>query len=404
MKILIASNYLPGYHRIWSGAEIATKRNSELLAKKGHEVTVLTTKPVKKMEESFSTAWIDAKISNWKWRGASIDMKAKKESYRIFKDINPDVINLNNFEQLSFSIIDSAKKLKIPVVFSVYDLWMFCPVSTLNKNGKLCKSFTSMECLNCLPGKFKPFVPLLKIRKKIMDHYIKKIDKFIVLCKEYKEILSCYGIAENKIDIIPLPKPEIKVRAIKNKKDIFFAGFVEERKGCLDLVRSMEYIEKNHPESRLHIIGDSAENEYKDLVEKEAHGHKVSFYGKLPNNDTMRIMQKCSVVAYPERWHIPYPTTVAEAMVCGKAVVATKIGGIPDLVENGKTGFLVDAGKDPSEMAKRLAEKINILLDKPKYAKNMGMRGKRRIEKICNPDLVAEKLIRCFEDAKNTSC
>ena len=80
--------------------------------------------------------------------------------------------------------------------------------------------------------------------------------------------------------------------------------------------------------------------------------------------------------------------TIIEAFLMEKPVIATNIGGIPELIEDGKTGFLIEAGNHDD-----LIKKINQVFDQPAVASNMGSKGKEIIQKKFNWDNIAKKFV-----------
>ena len=80
--------------------------------------------------------------------------------------------------------------------------------------------------------------------------------------------------------------------------------------------------------------------------------------------------------------------TIIEALLMEKPVIATNIGGIPELIEDGKTGFLIETGNHED-----LIKKINQVFDQPAVASNMGSKGKEIIQKKFNWDNIAKKFV-----------
>jgi len=160
MTICFASDFLPEYHKIWGGAEQAAYRYAKLLAGKGHKVEILTTTPSKfKSEEDQNIGVINVPVladylgilGDGLTFVLPFDPLSFIFSFRALRKIKPSLLHLHRFRRLSFSLILSAKILKIPVFFSIYDYWSVCPKETLiNLRGEPCRLFQSYSCGSCI--------------------------------------------------------------------------------------------------------------------------------------------------------------------------------------------------------------------------------------------------------------
>jgi teichuronic acid biosynthesis glycosyltransferase TuaC len=225
---------------------------------------------------------------------------------------------------------------------------------------------------------FDQFVKKTRIFNKI---YIKKIlnifDTIIVLSTYWKNFLTNEIEDQNKLVVIynaassdfSVIKPEeysrIKLNLQKNKKIIFSFGNLLCRKGFQYLIESMSYITKNR-EDILCFIGGSGE--FKPKLEKQITQLKLENYVKLigfiPDGDLNLWMNAADVIVIPSL-HEGSPIVMFEALNCGKPIVGTKVGGIPDIINSKEYGFLVQPANSMD-----LAEKILIALDK-KWDKNI---------------------------------
>jgi len=119
----------------------------------------------------------------------------------------------------------------------------------------------------------------------------------------------------------------------------------------------------------------------------------VTFHGALDGDDVARAYGRATVVALPSAFD-SVPTALVEAMACARPVVSTRVGGIPELVEDGSTGLLVPPG-DPAELADALAR---VLAD-PSFARDAGQRGRRLVTDRFDADLLADRTADVFAQA-----
>jgi colanic acid/amylovoran biosynthesis glycosyltransferase len=115
--------------------------------------------------------------------------------------------------------------------------------------------------------------------------------------------------------------------------------------------------------------------------------------GMVPREELHSFFDRAAVVVFPSR-RDGFPVTCAEAMARGRAVVATAVGGLPDMVVEGKTGLLVPPG-DP--IALRAA--IDRLLDDANLRKRLGQAAREHIAALCSWDAVVPSIIEAYEDA-----
>lgn len=119
---------------------------------------------------------------------------------------------------------------------------------------------------------------------------------------------------------------------------------------------------------------------------------RTVFKGMVPHAGLIGLYQGADLLAFPSVWHEPFGIPLVEAMACGLPVVATRGGGVPEIVEDGKTGILVDRGD-----AAALAQGIIRLLGDDALRARMGQAGRRRAVERFSWETVAENLLACYE-------
>lgn len=166
--------------------------------------------------------------------------------------------------------------------------------------------------------------------------------------------------------------------AAKTKdKSILFIGNLMQRKGVIDLINAMPLIHKQCPESTLLVAGGSSgEHETLlrmtlDSLDPEVRG-KILLLGKIPHEQLPALYNQAGVVVFPSREEA-FGLTCAEAMSCGRPIVATNLASGPELVEDGISGLLADP-RDPTD----LASKICTILDDSSLAANLSAEARKR--------------------------
>jgi len=189
------------------------------------------------------------------------------------------------------------------------------------------------------------------------------------------------------IQIIPYPVDTDQFKPAPkdgSRKSVLFVGRVEKRKGADVLLRALPRVIEKHPDCEFLFVGQVSD-ELTELV--KAAPPAARFLSFKPRQELVALYQQASVCAVPSLWDNS-PNVVYEAMACGTPVVASRVGGIPELVDEGATGLLV-----PPRDERALAEAINKLLDESGERERMGTGARHRaladwpVEKIATQTL-----------------
>lgn len=181
----------------------------------------------------------------------------------------------------------------------------------------------------------------------------------------------------------------------KNAFLIGYIGQIQEVKGIHFLIEAVSCIAKSYPCIRLFVAGDdtlSKQSEYFPCLKKMCTtlnlNHIVIWGGFV--NDTSALYSAIDVLVLPSTYE-PFGRVLIEAMAAGKPVISTRVGGIPEVVEDGITGLLVPP-EDPKALAKAIAE----LIDNPALARRFGEKGRERVEKYFNAKTNTRQLERIY--------
>ena len=149
-----------------------------------------------------------------------------------------------------------------------------------------------------------------------------------------------------------------------------YAGVLIPRKGVIHLVNALALLVKDFPTATLIIAGKEANEEYtaelKAQVEQLGLGKSVQFTGEVSHGQLAQLMGQVSVFVLPT-YSEGLPRVIFEAMAAGLPVIATAVSGIPDIVRDGKTGFLVPPGDESA-----LAANMRRMIEHPQETQEMG--------------------------------
>jgi len=332
MKIAILVAGFPP--RSIGGTEIATLNIATELVKRGHEVHVITIgdKELKGDKKGdFYTHYIQLGVApkTSLWGAISYAVKAFAQIRRI----NPDIVHAQRFyrEGLAAFLAKLLNKKR-------YCIW--CRGSDVY-----------------LPWRFKGLA--LKL-------FLGQADAVIALTQDMRgKIRQTYhrdaSVIPNGIDLRRFEQLSCrsKVKSAPNGvKTLLFVGRLHRIKGVAYLIEAMTTIIKRNPKARLLLVGDGEERQnLENLVTKLGLTKYVTFIGKVPNEKVPQYIAASDVFVLPSLSE-GFGIVLLEAMACGLPIVATNVGGIPEIVQDGENGFLVEP-----ENPEGIAQKVLTLLE-----------------------------------------
>jgi glycosyltransferase involved in cell wall biosynthesis len=218
-------------------------------------------------------------------------------------------------------------------------------------------------------------------------------DSVVVHSEFMRSVALANRLPAERIHVVPLPvvrpaKPPEPVA----ERTIAFAGRVVPEKG-LDLL--LEALATSRDSwDRLLVAGDGWDiDRCRRLADRRLIASKVEFLGHVGATRVRRALGSARIVVVPSRWPEPFGLVGLEAMACARPVVASDTGGIPEWLDDGRTGLLVPPGD-----IQALAAAIVSLLDDPGRATAMGLEGWRQVERF-SPETHAQRLVGVYEDA-----
>ncbi|PKP60272.1 MAG: hypothetical protein CVT89_00145 [Candidatus Altiarchaeales archaeon HGW-Altiarchaeales-2] len=216
-----------------------------------------------------------------------------------------------------------------------------------------------------------------------MEEYVFKHAKILTVLSFYTQ-KKIEPFCKGEIHIIPngIERGWISIQNKEKEGRILFVGRISPIKRIEHLLHAVKKLKNNIKNVELHIVGNFNENiscyfdSLQKFIKENGLSENVKFMGALHGNDLKREYSECSVFVITSQIEA-FPTVILEAMVSGKPVVATNVGGIPYLIKNRETGFLFEYGN-----INDLADKITNLLNNKKLRCKMGENGKKLAMKL----------------------
>jgi len=362
MKILIVNSLY--YPNIVGGAEKSTRILAEGIKKKGLNPIVITTSDKDKIGYINGIKVYYVRIPNLYWmKNAKKQSMLKKPFWHLIDSFNifvkkriskildmekPDLIHTNNLTGFSVYTWKLAKEYDLPVIHTLRDYYLLCPRSTMFKNGKNCET----QCLSC---KF------YSIPKKFSSNNVDTIvgvSKFILnkhLGYGYFKNAKIKTYIYNPVSISNNDENTIRRGNIKKIK-FGFVGMLSPHKGIEFLLK--RFWKMDVKAAKLYIFGRGFTKEYENYLMGNYSSDNIFFMGFKSQKEIYSLID---VLIVPSLWNEPFGRIIAESYFYGIPVIASNRGGIPEIVQEGKTGFIFEPEKEGD-----LEEKVRIFIDNPK--------------------------------------
>jgi len=189
-----------------------------------------------------------------------------------------------------------------------------------------------------------------------------------------------------------------KDKASSSAQTILFVGNLVPEKGVHVLTESFALIADDFRAAKLILIGDSSDQRYaRTLLKSKGPNLKgrIAFLGQLPQAQVAQYMAAASVLVVPSLSE-GLGRVIFESMACGTPVIGSQVGGIPDIIKDTVTGFLV-----PPKDESALANKISWILNNPVRTHEMGLRARKFAENFFSPEIYVRKYMHLFELARS---
>jgi glycosyltransferase involved in cell wall biosynthesis len=170
----------------------------------------------------------------------------------------------------------------------------------------------------------------------------------------------------------------LKCSKLNKGNNLLYMGRLSEEKGIKYLLKAMIDITKKIPTVHLNVVGTGPEKEnLEELIKKLKLEKHVSLIGQVPNKDIEIYYKISNILIVPSICAEAFGLVGIEAMSVGRPVIGSRVGGIPEWLDDGKTGLLVDPGN-----SEQIAEKVIQLFSNIKLMEKMGENGRKKAEQF----------------------
>jgi glycosyltransferase involved in cell wall biosynthesis len=313
----------------------------------------------------------------------------------IFKEESPDIVHIHG---AGTGALLQLSRLHAPVVQGVYNHSFYCPGAAryLPALDKACERPFGPGCLvsafltHCNSVRPRALLDSYQRCRGMLDSH--RGVRFLALSTYQAKCMGQSGFDRQSVSVLPPFTPLPPLPEPARGEAVLFVGRLVRQKGLDRLIRAA-----TRPGSRwkLVVAGDGPERVPSErLAGRLGAADRVEFRGWLDGAELQKAYEDARVVVMPSVWPEPFGMVGIEAMSFGKPVVAFDVGGTRDWLEDGVTGLLAK----PGEVAD-LRLKVEALLMNPALAREIGLRGRQRVEREFTKDVYVARLRAIYQDA-----
>ena len=401
LRILLAIHHFPPSHQ--GGAEGFSLRLARAMQARGHQIDVITVEHIDRGPEA-GVAWEDEVYQGLPVRRLSFNLAAAPDPERWeydnpwvgehlaqrIRELRPDVFHLISGYLLTGSALRAADSQGIPSVVTLTDYWFLCRRITMLRSDNHLSTLPidPATCAQCLgeeqrryrlpaqvaPGLMKAFwkanrtrVDALAVRSQSLLDALGRAQALVSPSGFLRSVYAGAGVAPERITVVShgigLHPPEDggRQKTASANLRVGYIGQIAEHKGVQVLVEAARRI--RDPRLSVQIYGDVSHfPDYASRLERLAQGDsRIRLAGQYAGqNEVGKILQDLDVIVVPSTWYENCPNVILEAFAHQTPVLATNLGGMAEMVTDGRNGLLFARGD-----AAGLAGKIQRLIAEP---------------------------------------
>lgn len=415
MKVILCNKY----YFVTGGPERYMFGLTDVLQRMGHEVIPFSVDSVKNEPTPYSSYFVsspvgselyDSKLTQKKLgMGAKVRMaqraiysrEARQKLRKLIRDTHPDVVYVLNFTSyLSPSIIDAARDEHVPVVVRLSSFDLICANHMFLRDGKICTECTHGKYRSvvhrCVGGSLSASLAksVAMYFHDLIDIY-DRVDAFVAPAKFMEQTLITAGYPVERIHHIPTFVDSGRFRPLPPGVPVddymLYFGRIAPDKGLGTLIEAYAKLGPSAPPLKLMGPSEPAEEARLRARCAELTLGNVQFIGAARGEEMVSIVQRARFAIVSSVWFENTPNTVYEAFACGRPVIATDIGSLPEQVNSGVNGLLFELN-NPGD----LARKMQYLLDHPDLADRLGANGLESIHREYSAQTHVARLLTLF--------
>jgi glycosyltransferase involved in cell wall biosynthesis len=397
MKVLMANNYF--YLR--GGCERVMFNDIQALSHQGVEIVPFSATDkdnVGTQYDSFFAAGADIRATSpLKRVGAAFDAihcgRTAKAFGKMLDATRPDIVHCHNiYGRLSTAILAVAKSRNVPVVLTVHDYKVVCPSYLMLRNGKPCSACLDGGYYRCATSRCHKGQTAASIVYAIEAYYSKlsgnygAVSAFLAPSRFIADLLRQSGIEDDRVIYHPNCVEPDDYKPSYQGNYVLSVGRLSHEKGLPTFLEAM--LGTKIP---VRIAGTGPmEASLREMAEKD--GGSIVLEGHCGGEKLAELYRNAAFVVVPSEWYENAPMSILESFAYGKAVIGTRIGGIPEMIAEGEQGYLVEP-----ESPLQLREMVRKLWSDVPGQQRMGRKARQLIETKFAQHSRTASLMRIYE-------
>ena len=414
MRVLFLNNFF--YLR--GGSERVLFEEMRMLKEAGHEVAVFSRANRQNEASEYERYFppdIDTETGGISLRTLKTakeliySASAKEGIEKLVEQFKPDIAHAHNiYGRLSLSVLDGLKEKRVPTVLTLHDYKLLCPNYLMLNHGEICERCKGRKFRNAFYTRcHKNSYPASAIYafESWFNHSFGKYNSvraFISPSRFLHEKAVDFGLDPKRVDFIPnfIDTKKIPISDAPGAH-LLYLGRLSPEKGITTLLRAFTILCSVHLSPKLGnidipllIVGDGPLRRDLEAAFARSDDH-IRFSGYLSGKLLKDAITGARAVVMPSEWYENAPLSLIEAFAYGKPVIGTRIGGIPEMIDDGLNGLLFEPG-NVEDLKDKLAIAMNL---SDMEIRKMGMAAREKIEKEYNAELHYERLVAVYQRA-----
>ncbi|MBM4284057.1 MAG: glycosyltransferase [Deltaproteobacteria bacterium] len=314
----------------------------------------------------------------------------------------PHLVHFHHLLGISALALEECARQGIPAVLTAHDAWLVCEqCHFIHKEGGYCQEgpATVEKCVECilarhpdhLAGQKLPrLIHRVALRRRYLPEAVQAVQALLTPSRFLRDLLRSHGIDHPRFLVSPLglePFPTLPRQPSGDAVRFTFLGYLNYTKGLDILIRAFNALDS--PKARLDLYGDIlglTADQFRRVMALVKPGVRLAQHGPYTPEDLPEILARTDVAVVPSRFE-SYSFVTRECLHAGVPVIASRVGGIPEIIEDGVNGLLFEPGNP-----EHLAEKLRFFVDHPEAVAAF----RRRIRPVKSIAADAEELLSLY--------
>lgn len=354
MRILVANSF----HYLRGGDSAQFLDHVDALERRGHQVAVFSMR----YEQNLPSRWSEYWAPRVEYRGALTSRDRVHASWRsihsaesgrrmarLLRDFRPDVVHFHSVHvHLTLSIVQACISATVPTVWTLHDFRCVCPATSLLRGDRRCERCRGGGYWHCVAGRCKAGELSRSLAATVESYFTQfrgtlgKVECYIAPSRFLGRKVLAMGLPARRLEVVPNPVQVEDAEVAFSRCDrhgLLYVGRLSPEKGVAGLIRAVAGL----ADAPLRIIGEGPDEAGLREIATRVQADVV-FDGWASRSVVRERMAEASLLCVPSIWYENCPGVVLEAMVAGLPVVASDIGGLAELLDGGRAGWLAAPG------------------------------------------------------------